>query len=243
MIAEDERVLRDELRAHLAALWPDLDVVAEAASGIEALRALDERVPDVLFLDIHMPGLSGLQVARQMQGRCHVVFVTAYESHAVAAFEQGAVDYVLKPYDAGRLAATVQRVRERLAHPPPSLKGLLAELASAWPQPAHLHWINAPDHEATRLIAVEDVLYFQADVGYTRVVTGDGEPLIQRSLKDLAGELDPARFWLIHRSTIVNVSAIAGVTRDLRGRVFVTLKARPERLPVSEAHEHLFRRM
>jgi DNA-binding LytR/AlgR family response regulator len=243
LIAEDERVLRAELRAHLAALWPELSIVAEAANGVEALWQVDKYIPDVLFLDIEMPGLTGLQLARQIQGRCHVVFITAYEIHAVSAFEQGAIDYVLKPYDVARLALTIRRVKERLHTAPKALDGLLAELASALPQRAHLRWINAPDHDAVRLIAVDDVMYFQADTGYTRVVTADGESLIRRSLKDLQEELDPASFWPVHRSTIVNANAIADVTRDLRGRVSLRLKSRGEKLPVSEAHEHLFRGM
>jgi DNA-binding LytR/AlgR family response regulator len=243
LIAEDERVLRDELRAHLETLWPELSIVAEAANGIEATWLVEKHVPDVLFLDIQMPGLSGLQLARQVGGRCHVVFVTAYEAHAVAAFEQGAVDYVLKPYDAARLALTVQRVRERLHAAPRSLDGLLAELASALPRRDYLRWINASERDSVRLIAVDDVLYFQADKGYTRVVTSDGESLIHRSLKELQEQLDPESFWTIHRSTIVNANAIAGVVRDLRGRVSLRLKQRAEKLPVSEAHEHLFRGM
>jgi DNA-binding LytR/AlgR family response regulator len=243
LIAEDERVLREELRSHLADLWPELQIMAEASNGVEALLLIERQMPSVMFLDIQMPGVSGLQLARQVQGRCHVVFVTAFQSHAVAAFEQGAVDYVLKPYDPARLAITVQRVKERLDTPPRSLDGILSELANALPRRDHLRWINAPDHDTVRLIAVDDILYFQSDHGYTRVVTVEGELLIQRSLKELLEQLDPAAFWPIHRSTIVNASAVAGVTRDLRGRVFVKLKARPEKLPVSEAQEHLFRRM
>jgi DNA-binding LytR/AlgR family response regulator len=243
LIAEDERVLRDELRGHLESLWPELSIVAEAANGIEATWLVEKYLPDVLFLDIQMPGLSGLQLARQVGGRCHVVFVTAYEAHAVAAFEQGAVDYVLKPYDVARLAVTVERVRERLHTAPRSFDGLLAELAGALPRREHLRWINAADRDSVRLIAVDDVLYFQADKGYTRVVTSDGESLIHRALKELQEQLDPGNFWTIHRSTIVNANAIAGVTRDLRGRVSLRLKERPEKLPVSEAHEHLFRGM
>lgn len=243
LIAEDERVLREELRAHLQILWPELEIVAEAANGIEALWMMDRHPADVLFLDIQMPGLTGLELARQVQVRSHVVFVTAYDAHAIAAFEQGVVDYILKPYDTARLAVTVRRVKERLGTVPRSLDGLMAELASAAPRRDHLRWINAPQRDTVRLIAVDEVLYFQADTGYTRVVTADGESLIQRSLKELQEQLDPANFWPIHRSTIVNANAIAGVTRDFRGRVSVKLKTRAEKLPVSEAHEHLFRKM
>lgn len=243
LIAEDEAVLRDELRARLAIHWPELEIVAEAANGIEALRALERHAPRVVFLDIEMPALGGLEVARQTQGRWHVVFVTAYDAHAVAAFEQGAVDYVLKPYDDARLALAVRRVRERLASPPASLDGLLRELARSTPAREHLRWINASQGQEVRLITVDEVCYFQSDTKYTRVVTGAGEALIRRTLKELADQLDPACFWPIHRSTIVNANAIAGISRDLRGRISVRLKSRSERLPVSDAHAHLFRQM
>ncbi|MEO6744465.1 MAG: LytTR family DNA-binding domain-containing protein [Caldimonas sp.] len=243
VIAEDETVLRDELRLALEALWPELKVVGEAASGIEALQLLQRHRPDVMFLDIEMPGLTGLEVARQVDGRSHVVFVTAYDAYAVAAFEQGAVDYVLKPFDKARLASTVRRLKGRLDGPPPSLEVLLRELAGARPAPEYLRWINASHGNEVRLITVEEVCYFQADTKYTRVVTADGESLIRRSLKELQEQLDPAAFWTIHRSYIVNANAIAGVSRDFRGRVLVKLKARPEKLAVSDAHAHLFRQM
>jgi DNA-binding LytR/AlgR family response regulator len=242
LIAEDEDVLRAELRAHLAKLWPELEVVTEAANGIEALRALDRQAPQVAFLDIEMPGLTGLDVARQIQGRCHVVFVTAYDAHAIAAFEQGAIDYVLKPYEAARLALAVRRVQDRLQRAPPPLDGLLGELARK-PAREHLRWINASQGQEVRLITVDEVCYFQSDTKYTRVVTADGEALIRRSLKELLEDLDPHHFWQIHRATVVNANAIAGVARDFRGQVSVKLKARPERLPVSDAHVHLFRQM
>jgi len=243
VIAEDEPALRAALRAHLARLWPELAIAGEAADGVEALHVIDRVRPQLAFLDIEMPGMTGLDLVRRLAHRCHVVFVTAYEAHAIAAFEAGAIDYVLKPYELARLATTVARVQDRLHEEPRALDGLLADLARALPPREHLRWINAPDRDSVRLIAVDDVLYFQADRGYTRVVTADGESLIQRSLKDLTDALDPAAFWPIHRSTIVNASAIASVSRDLRGRVTLRLKTRPERLPVSEAHEHLFRRM
>lgn len=243
LIAEDEAVLRDELHSHLAALWPELNIVAQADNGIEALRLLERHAPDVLFLDIQMPGLTGLEVARQAEGRSHVVFVTAYDAHAVAAFEQGAVDYVLKPYDAARIALALRRVKQRLGQAPAALDVLLRELASVLPQREHLRWINASQGSNVRLITVDEVCYFQADTKYTTVVTADGPALIRRSLKELTEQLDPATFWPIHRSTIVNANAIAGVTRDLRGRIAVRLKQRPEKLAVSEAHEHLFRQM
>jgi DNA-binding LytR/AlgR family response regulator len=161
----------------------------------------------------------------------------------VAAFEQGAIDYVLKPYDTARLAATVRRVSQRLDTAPVSLGGMLRELAAALPPRKHLRWINASAGTEVKLITVDEVCYFQADAKYTRVVTADSEALIRRSLKELQDELDPACFWLIHRSTIVNANAIAGVLRDFRGRVSLRLKARSEKLPVSDANVHLFRQM
>ncbi|MEO5771151.1 MAG: LytTR family DNA-binding domain-containing protein [Burkholderiaceae bacterium] len=243
LIAEDEAVLREELRSHLRLLWPELKIVGLASDGIEALQLLDDVRPDVMFLDIQMPGLTGLEVARQADGRCHVVFVTAYDAHAVAAFEQGAVDYVLKPYDAARLATAVRRIKQRLNEVPPPLDGLLRELAAVQPAREHLRWINASQGQEVRLITVDEVCYFQADTKYTRVVTADGEALIRRSLKELQEQLDPSCFWPIHRSTIVNANAIAGVARDFRGRISVKLKARSEKLAVSEGHEHLFRQM
>jgi DNA-binding LytR/AlgR family response regulator len=243
LLAEDEAVLRDELRSHLATMWPELRIVGEASNGLEALRLLERVTPDVLFLDIEMPGMTGLEVARQVAGRCHVVFVTAYNAHAVAAFEQGAIDYVLKPYTIERLALAVGRLRQRLGTDPASLDHLLRELARVVPARNYLRWINASKGQDVSLITVDEVLYFQSDTKYTRVVTAEVEALIRRPLKELQEELDPACFWPIHRSTIVNANAIAGVTRDFRGRVLVKLKARDEKLVVSETHTHLFKMM
>lgn len=244
IIAEDEAHLRDALKAKLRIAWPELRILGEAADGFEALELLKVHEPDVLFVDIEMPMLSGLDVAREVQGRCHVVFVTAFDAHAVAAFEQGAIDYVLKPFETERLALTARRVAQRLGEAPARIDELLREVAAALPRRDYLQWINASVGTSVRVITVDDVCYFQADVGYTRVVTGDGsEALLRRSLKDLAGELDPAMFWPVHRATIVNAHAIDSVTRDLRGRVFLKLKERPEKLAVSEAHVHRFRQM
>jgi DNA-binding LytR/AlgR family response regulator len=244
VIAEDELVLREELREVLAKLWPELVICAEAEDGIEALRALAEHAPDILFLDIQMPGLSGLEVAKQASGKCHVAFVTAYDKYAVAAFEQGAVDYVMKPFSSARLATTVTRLKEKIASAPANLDGLLKSLAeAAGAHKEYLRWITASQGNDLRLITVEEICYFQADNKYTLVVTADQESLIRRPIKELIDELDPKIFWQIHRGTLVNVNAIAGVQRDLGGRLRVKVKQRKETLTVSEPYLHLFKQM
>jgi DNA-binding LytR/AlgR family response regulator len=242
IVAEDEATLRQQLVEQLGQLWPELTIVAEAADGIAALRLMDEHRPDVLFLDIQMPGATGLEVARQVSGRSRVVFVTAYDEHAVAAFEQGAVDYVLKPISAARLFTTVTRLKERLASPPPRLDAVLPAIAPTAAK-SYLRWINASVGQSLRLITVDEIVYFQADNKYTRVVTADGEALIRKPLKELAEELDPNQFWQVHRSTMVNVASVAGVTRDFRGRMLLKLKGRSETLQVSDSYTHLFRQM
>jgi DNA-binding LytR/AlgR family response regulator len=242
IIAEDEPLLREELAELLASLWSELEIVAQTADGMATLQALERHQPDVLFLDINMPGLTGLEVARQASGRCHIVFVTAYDQHTLTAFEQGAVDYVLKPVQAARLATTVARLKERVGRPAASVAGLLRELGSGQNR-GFLRWINASQGPAVRIITVDDVCYFHADSKYTRVVTPEGESLIRKPIKELTQELDPSCFWQIHRGTIVNVHAISGVVRDLRGRTQVRLKKREELLTVSDAYTHLFRQM
>ena len=242
IVAEDETTLREHLVEQLGQLWPELTIVAEAADGIEALRLMAAHRPDILFLDIHMPGATGLEVARKVDGRSRVVFVTAYDEHAVAAFEQGAIDYVLKPVSAARLFTTVQRLKERLGSPPPRLDAVLSAVAPVAPK-RYLRWINASVGQNLRLITVDEILYFQADNKYTGVITADAEALIRKPLKELAEELDPSQFWQIHRSTMVNVAAVAGVTRDLRGRMLIRLKGRSETLHVSDSYTHLFRQM
>jgi DNA-binding LytR/AlgR family response regulator len=243
ILVEDEGVLRGELRAQLRRLWPELDVVGEAANGVEALELLDRLSPDVMFLDIEMPVLSGLDVARQAQGRCHIAFVTAYDAYAVAAFDAGAVDYVLKPIESARLQLAIERLKKQLGNTPPNLELVLRELAGASAPRNYLRWITASVGESLRVITVDDVIYFQSDAKYTRVVTHDGEAFIRKPLQELLSELDPATFWPIHRSTVVNAHAIAGASRDLRGRLLLALKRRDERLPVSESHQHRFRQM
>lgn len=243
IVAEDERVLRDELCQQLAQLWPELRIVGQAATGMEALQLLERHAPTVMLLDIEMPGLTGLEVAQQAQGRCHIVFVTAYDRFALAAFETGAVDYVLKPLRPARLAAAVARLRQRVSDVPPRLESLLRALAQRGAQREYLRWIKASQGQELRVITVDQVCYFQAEAKYIKVATASGDALIRRPLKELQEQLEPSQFWTIHRSTIVNASAIAGVARDFRGRVMLRLRERPEKLIVSEVHEHLFRAM
>jgi len=243
VIAEDEPLLRAELRESLAKLWPELAVCAEAEDGVEALHAIEQHDPDILFLDIQMPGLSGLEVARHAGSRCHVVFVTAYDKYAVTAFEQGAVDYVMKPFSPARLATTITRLKEKAGTAPANLEGLLQTLIRSSAPKEYLRWITASQGQELRLITVEEVCYFQADNKYTLVVTPHQESLIRRPIKELVQELDPAMFWQIHRGTVINVNAIAGVQRDLSGQLRVKLKERKETLPVSDPYVHLFKSM
>ena len=243
VIAEDEEVLRGELREMLATQWPELDVVAEVGDGGAACRAVEELAPSIVFLDIEMPGASGLEVARKVSPKCHVVFVTAYDKYAVAAFEQGAVDYVMKPFTASRLDATIARLKARVAGPPADLTGLLQSLASLTQRKDYLRWITAAQGESLRLITVDEICYFRADHKYTLVVTPGSEALIRRPLKALAEEVDPQAFWQIHRSALVSVKQIAGVSRDVRGHLSVRLKQRTETLPVGENYVHLFKQM
>jgi DNA-binding LytR/AlgR family response regulator len=244
LIAEDEPLLQDELAEALHTLWPEIGIVARASDGIEALRLLTLHRPTVLFLDIQMPGMTGLEVAKQAAGRSHAVFVTAYDQYAVAAFDQGAVDYVLKPISLGRMATTINRLKERIGTPPADLSNLLANLVRHSGEHRNfLRWVNASVGATIKLITVEEICYFKADSKYTLVVTAAGESLIRKPIKELTEELDPSLFWQIHRSTLVNVNAIAGVMRDLRGHLQVKLKNRAEALLVSESYTHLFRQM
>jgi DNA-binding LytR/AlgR family response regulator len=244
VLAEDEPLLADELSDLLRALWPQLRIVARAADGVEALHAIEEHAPDVAILDIHMPLLSGLEVARRIPPGCQVVFITSYDEHALAAFEAGAIDYVLKPPSADRLLTTLERVRERLRQPGTRPPLDLPAVAPAAAEPRRfLQWINASRGAAVRLITVEEILYFKSDQKFTLVVTSDSEALIRKTVRELRDELDPMMFWQIHRSTIVNLHAIDSVVRDDRGNLGLRLKNRKESLAVSEAHAHLFRQM
>ena len=242
VIAEDEQLLAVGLRDAVGALWPELEVCALVPDGIQALRAIEEHAPDVLFLDIEMPGLSGIEVAKQVNGRCHVAFVTAFDDYAIQAFEQGAVDYVLKPLAVPRLATAVSRLKQRIGSTPARLDGLLERLAAPR-EDGHLRWITASHGKEVRLITVAEVVYFRSDNKYTAVVTAEGEELIRVTLRELLDQLDPAVFWQVHRNTVVNANAIAGVVRDFKGRLCVKFKQRSETLPVSEAHAARFRAM
>jgi DNA-binding LytR/AlgR family response regulator len=243
VIAEDEPLLRAELKEMLTRLWPELSICAETEDGVEALHAIAQHAPDVLFLDIQMPGMSGLEVARQAGSKCHIVFVTAYDQYAVAAFEQGALDYVMKPFSASRLATTIARLKEKAGSAPANLEGLLQALLKTRGTREYLRWITATQGQDLRLITVDEICYFQADSKYTLVVTPQQQSLIRRPIKELLEELDPVVFWQIHRGTVINVNAIAGVHRDIGGQLRVKLKERKETLPVSEPYVHLFKSM
>ena len=244
LIAEDEPLMRERLKEKLALAWPELAVVAEANDGDEALALFDAHEPDVAFLDIRMPGRSGLDVAAAIGGECHVVFVTAFDQYAISAFDAGAVDYLLKPVESERLAQTVERVKAKLATAPADLSAVVAELrARATPTASRLRWIKAAIGKQIRLIPVEDVVYFQSDTKYTRVVLAQSEALIRTPLKDLVSELDPEKFWQVHRGTIVNLEAVSGVLREDAERQFILLKNRQEKLPISRQFTHLFKQM
>ncbi len=244
LIAEDEALMRERLKEKLALVWPELAVVAEAEDGDEALALFDVHRPQIAFLDIRMPGRSGLDVAAAIGTECHVVFITAYDQYALQAFDAGAVDYLLKPVETDRLETMVERLRRKLGTPPPDLSTLVDALRkSAATPPARMRWIKAAVGKQVKLIPVADVVYFQSDTKYTRVVLAAGEALIRTPLKDLLAELDPDRFWQIHRGTIVNLDAVSGVLREDAERQFVLLKQRQEKLPISRQFTHLFKQM
>ncbi len=252
LIADDEPLLRERLRSLLARLWPELAIVAEARNGREAIELFDEHRPEVVFLDVHMPGVNGIEAARALARRTQIVFVTAYEQYALQAFEHGAIDYLVKPFEEARLAETVSRLRDRLARPEPPaaalesvLDGLAAELQrrAGVPAAAHLQWIKASVGTSVRLIPVEQVIYLKSDEKYTLVVWEGGEALIRKTIRELADELDPARFAQVHRSVIVNLHQVAQVDRGLNETAELRLKGRTEMLPVSRSYLHLFRQM
>lgn len=251
LIADDEDAPRAQLRAALQRRWPDLRIVAEAANGVDAWDAFLEHEPALCLLDIRMPGLSGIEVAQRIGGRAQVVFVTAFGDHALAAFDAGAVDYVLKPVDDERLAQALSRVRARLAPPPgaaapaaadaAALQALLAQLSAQVRRPAPVEVIQAGVGKEVRLIRVDSVIYFEADARYTRVVHEGGEALIRTPLKELLAQLDMQRFWQVHRSVIVNHHHIAAAVRIDEGTMQLVLHGRPEKLPVSRHFQPRFK--
>ncbi len=240
LVVEDEPLPRAQLVELLGALWPDVHLI-EARDGLEGLQRLKHDQPTVAFIDIRLPGLDGIELARSAGAHCHVVFVTAHDDRAMAAFEQGAVDYVLKPVTASRLALTVERLKQRIAQPPTDLSRILSALAA--PLPARLKWLQVGSATRQRLLTVGDVYYFQSDSKYTRVVLRDGEELIRTSVKELLDQLDPDDYWQVHRSTIVNLKRIACVERELPARMFLQLNGRSERLAVSQAFQSRFKLM
>ncbi|MDO8285640.1 MAG: LytTR family DNA-binding domain-containing protein [Rhodoferax sp.] len=274
LIADDERLMREQLRARLSEVWPELEIVAEAKNGLEAVALTEQHHPDIVFLDIRMPGLTGVDAARQIaqlptfdeaQGwpGCEIVFITAYDQYAVQAFEQGVVDYVLKPAERERLMVTVERIRQRMAERArhsaegaddadaplpahtPDMQQLLQRLAVQLnpKAPPKLQWIQATVRQAIQMIPVEDVLFFISDEKYTRVQTATVEALIRKPIKELVEEIDMQLFWQIHRSTLVNIKAIAGVSRDERGRQLVSVRGLTEKLEVSRSYAGLFKAM
>jgi DNA-binding LytR/AlgR family response regulator len=265
VIADDERLMRDQLKARLAEVWPELQIVGEAKNGLEAVELVAQHHPDVVFLDIRMPGLSGVDAARRIAqlpasddddadvSLPEIVFITAYDQYAIEAFEQGVADYVLKPAERERLGVTVSRIKQRLAlrgtddePPAPHLQQLLHKLSAKLnpgSAPPALKWIQATVGQAIQMIPIEDVLFFISDEKYTRVQTATIEALIRKPIKELVDEIDPDLFWQIHRSTLVNTRCIAGVTRDLRGRQIVSIKGSNEKLEVSRSYTHLFKGM
>jgi DNA-binding LytR/AlgR family response regulator len=244
LIAEDEPVLRAELIDLLAKVWPELDIVAVAEDGLAAMRLLDTHKPEVLFLDIHMPGLTGLEVARAASGRAHIVFVTAYDQHALAAFDEGAIDYVMKPVNAARLVATCQRVKKRLGTAPATVEAALSRLPMRDPPTkGFLRWINVSRGTQLLLVTVEEVCFFREEAKQTSVVTPKLQGLIGKSLRDVRDELDPEIFWAVDSSTIVNVNAISSISSEVSGEVTLTLKAHQQTLVASAPYADRFRQM
>ncbi|HYL88175.1 MAG TPA: LytTR family DNA-binding domain-containing protein [Burkholderiales bacterium] len=250
VLADDEALMREQLRARLEELWPELEIVSEAKNGEEAIEQVEAHRPEIVFLDIRMPVKTGVQAAREisrLEGRLpEIVFVTAYDQYAIDAFQQGVIDYVLKPAERERLAVTVERLKKRLAAPAASsdtLQQALARLAEKLDPPQRLRWIQASVGSQIQMIPIDEVLFFVSDEKYTRVQTAQQEALIRKPIKELIAELDPAQFWQIHRSTLINARAIAGIVRDERGRQLVAIKGRPEKLEVSRSYAHLFKGM
>jgi len=248
VVADDERLMRDQIVARLKEAWPELLIVGEASNGREAIDLVRSLGPDIVFLDISMPGTDGIEAARALAGHVHVVFVTAHDEYAIRAFEHGAIDYVLKPAEPARLALTCQRLRERLAQAPDPMHDLLAQLSqrlgAGGLQPReYLRWVQASVGSNLRMIPTSDILFFRAEDKYTRVQTERFEALIRKPIKELLDELDPNEFWQIHRSTVVRVDAVEQVSRNLRGNQVVHVKGSDEKLEVSRSFNQLFKQM
>ena len=248
LIVDDEAPMRDQLRARLREVWPELAIAGEASNGVDAVSMARQHEPDIVFLDIRMPGQSGIEAARHLYNSCHIVFVTAYDQYAIDAFEHGAMDYLLKPVTADRLRTTCERLKQRAARAPGDIGEQLAQLTQILQRgeekkPEYLRWIQAQVGTSLRMISTREVLFFQSDEKYTVVQTAQAEMLIRKTLKELEAELDPDEFWRIHRSTLVRVDQIAEVSRDDRGRQMLKVKNHPALLEVSRNHSHLFQQM
>jgi len=249
IIADDEEQLRIHLKAKLAGLWPELTICGEAQNGLKALDLIESCRPAIAFLDIKMPGLSGIEVAQKIRADCRVVFITAFDQYAIEAFENEAVDYILKPVTDKRLEKTINRLKKQLSgvsDPSPAFSATMDRLLAALhdkQSPGYLKWIKVRHGEEVRLIAIDDVCYFKAEDKYTVVKTREGESLIKKSIRQLTGELDPDHFWRIHRGTIINLSQIAKVSRSFAGRLIISLKDMPETLTVSRSYARLFKQM
>jgi DNA-binding LytR/AlgR family response regulator len=248
LIADDEPLLRERLVSHLGRVWPELEVVAQARNGLEAIALFDEHTPGVVFLDVHMPGLTGVEAARAIKGRAQIVFVTAHDQYALQAFDNGALDYLVKPFDEKRLAETVQRLRNRNGSTPPvDLAPLIDQLTEQLHRDVarrrHLQWIKASVGNNLKLIPVDEIIYFRSDQKYTLVVWTSGEALIRKPISELVEELDDGRFVQIHRSVIVSLLHVAHVVRGANETADVHLRGRTEVLPVSRSYLHMFRQM
>lgn len=243
IIADDEQHLAADMRRRLLALWPELQIAAVVHDGTAAAAALAGIKPDIAFLDIRMPGISGLDAARSAMANCRLVFVTAFDDYAVQAFEQAAVDYLLKPVSDERLAKCVERLKLQATAAPDSLLLRLQQMLASPAKPEPLRWLRAQVGKTVRMVTVDEVCYFQSGDKYTTVVTHDAELLLRTPLKELTVRLDPENFWQVHRGTVVNVKQIISAHHDLLGRVSLILRDRPEKIAVSRSYAHLFRQM
>jgi DNA-binding LytR/AlgR family response regulator len=248
VIADDERLMREQIIDRLKEAWPELLIVGEASSGGEAIAIVQSLEPDIVFLDVSMPGMDGIQAAQALAGQVHVVFVTAHDQYAISAFEHGAVDYLLKPAEPKRVALTCQRLRERLKQEPDPMNDLLTQLsqrlgAGGLKPREYMRWVQASVGANIRMIPTSDILFFRAEDKYTRVQTQRFEALIRKPIKELIDELDPDEFWQIHRSTVVRVDAVEQVSRNFRGKQIVHVKGSEEKLEVSRSFNHLFKQM